>query len=107
MRDRLAKVCCCAAMCDLLARALWCCATMRYLLARALWFCATMRDLLARALWCCAAMRDLFNGMESAGQSVPPIAMLHILHMCFPRFAEKGEQGGFQQQVWPGGRRVF
>lgn len=25
--------------------------------------------------------------------------MLNVLHMCFPRFAEKSDHGGFQQQV--------
>lgn len=45
-----------------------------------------------------AAMRDLFASMERAGGSFPPIMMLNVLHMCFPQFAEKNDQGVFQQQ---------
>ena len=45
------------------------------------------------------AMRDLFTSMEQAGGSFPPIMMLNVLHMCFPQFAEKNDQGIFQQQV--------
>lgn len=45
-----------------------------------------------------AAMRDLFTSMEQAGGSFPPIMMLNVLHMCFPQFAEKNDQGIFQQQ---------
>lgn len=32
------------------------------------------------------------------GSTVPPIALLQVLHMAFPRFAEKSEHGGFAQQ---------
>ena len=46
-----------------------------------------------------SAMRDLYGSMEQAGGAFPPIVMLSILHMCFPRFAEKGENGHLQQQV--------
>jgi len=44
-----------------------------------------------------SALRDLYSSMESV-VSVPPIIMLNVLHTAFPRFAERGEQGGFQQQ---------
>lgn len=45
-----------------------------------------------------AAMRDLFASMERSAGSFPPIMMLNVLHMCFPQFAEKNDQGVFQQQ---------
>eukprot|EP00092_Neocalanus_flemingeri_P012241 GFUD01013197.1.p2 GENE.GFUD01013197.1~~GFUD01013197.1.p2 ORF type:complete len:354 (+),score=156.48 GFUD01013197.1:46-1062(+) len=32
------------------------------------------------------------------GNTVPPIIMLQVLHNAFPRFAERGEGGGYQQQ---------
>jgi len=44
-----------------------------------------------------AAMRDLFITMDK-GTTVPPIIMLQVLHNAFPRFAERGEGGGYQQQ---------
>jgi len=44
-----------------------------------------------------AALRDLYTSMDK-GQSIPPIILLQVLHTAFPRFAERGEQGGFQQQ---------
>ncbi|KAF0312417.1 Ubiquitin carboxyl-terminal hydrolase 14 [Amphibalanus amphitrite] len=44
-----------------------------------------------------SALRDLYSSMENVA-SVPPIIMLNVLHTAFPRFAERGEQGGFQQQ---------
>ncbi|XP_063225265.1 ubiquitin carboxyl-terminal hydrolase 14 [Bacillus rossius redtenbacheri] len=44
-----------------------------------------------------AAVRDLFSAMEK-GASIPPIILLQVLHLAFPRFAEKSEHGGFQQQ---------
>lgn len=43
-------------------------------------------------------IRDLFRSMENSSSPVPPFMMLNVLHMCFPRFAEKSEQGVFQQQ---------
>lgn len=43
-------------------------------------------------------IRDLFVVMERSSSAVPPVIMLNILHMCFPRFAEKNEHGGLQQQ---------
>jgi len=45
-----------------------------------------------------AAMRDLFSNMDRSAGSFPPIMMLNVLHMCFPRFAEKNDHGVFQQQ---------
>ncbi len=34
-----------------------------------------------------------------AGKNLPPIVLLQVLHLAFPRFAEKSEHGGgFQQQ---------
>jgi len=44
-----------------------------------------------------AALRDLYKLMEG-GSTVPPIMLLQVLHSAFPRFAERGEQGGYQQQ---------
>merc|ERR1719431_1018311 len=44
-----------------------------------------------------SALRDLYTTMDK-GNTVPPIIMLQVLHNVFPRFAERGEQGGFQQQ---------
>lgn len=45
-----------------------------------------------------AALRDLYASMDK-GNTVPPIVLLQVLHMAFPRFAEKNEHGGFSQQV--------
>lgn len=45
-----------------------------------------------------AALRDLYSIMDK-GNSVPPIVLLQVLHVAFPRFAEKNEHGGFSQQV--------
>jgi len=44
-----------------------------------------------------AAMRDLYATMDK-GSTIPPIIMLQVLHNAFPRFAERGEGGGYQQQ---------
>ncbi|KAI4468979.1 ubiquitin carboxyl-terminal hydrolase [Holotrichia oblita] len=44
-----------------------------------------------------AALRDLYSSMEK-GNTVPPVVLLQVLHMTFPRFAEKSEHGGFTQQ---------
>ncbi|XP_057654440.1 ubiquitin carboxyl-terminal hydrolase 14 [Diorhabda carinulata] len=44
-----------------------------------------------------AALRDLYNNMDK-GNTVPPIVLLQVLHMAFPRFAEKNEHGTFAQQ---------
>ena len=42
-------------------------------------------------------MRDLYTTMDK-GNTVPPIIMLQVLHTAFPRFAERGEGGGYKQQ---------
>jgi ubiquitin carboxyl-terminal hydrolase 14 len=44
-----------------------------------------------------AAMRDLYDSMDK-GASIPPIILLQVLHLAFPRFAEKNEHGSFTQQ---------
>ncbi|XP_074036611.1 ubiquitin specific protease 14 [Leptinotarsa decemlineata] len=44
-----------------------------------------------------AALRDLYNNMDK-GNTVPPIVLLQVMHMAFPRFAEKNEHGAFSQQ---------
>uniref|UniRef100_A0A131XU62 Ubiquitin carboxyl-terminal hydrolase n=1 Tax=Ixodes ricinus TaxID=34613 RepID=A0A131XU62_IXORI len=44
-----------------------------------------------------AALRDLYGVMDRSAV-VPPIVMLQVLHMAFPRFSEKSEHGGFTQQ---------
>ncbi|XP_069680019.1 ubiquitin carboxyl-terminal hydrolase 14 [Periplaneta americana] len=44
-----------------------------------------------------AALRDLYDSMDK-GASIPPIILLQVLHMAFPRFAEKSDHGGFTQQ---------
>lgn len=45
----------------------------------------------------CGALRDLYANMDK-GKTVPPILLLEVLHIAFPRFAEKSEHGGFAQQ---------
>ena len=44
-----------------------------------------------------AALRDLYSTMDK-GTTVPPIMVMQVLHMAMPRFAERGENGGYQQQ---------
>ena len=44
-----------------------------------------------------AALRDIYTTMDK-GSTIPPIVLLQVLHMAFPRFAERGENGGYQQQ---------
>lgn len=44
-----------------------------------------------------AALRDLYGVMDRSAV-VPPILLLQVLHLAFPRFAEKSERGGFVQQ---------
>lgn len=46
-----------------------------------------------------AALRDLYKTMEDGVSSISPFVLLQVLHIAFPRFAEKSEHGGFQQQV--------
>ncbi|KAF7664871.1 hypothetical protein LDENG_00163110 [Lucifuga dentata] len=45
-----------------------------------------------------AALRDLYETMEKTSSSFPPIILLQFLHMAFPQFAEKGDQGQYMQQ---------
>lgn len=45
-----------------------------------------------------AALRDLYESMDKTSSSMPPIILLQFLHMAFPQFAEKGEQGQYLQQ---------
>ncbi|UYV72716.1 USP14 [Cordylochernes scorpioides] len=48
-----------------------------------------------------AGLKDLLESMESGGGSITPIVLVQfvrLLHLAFPRFAEKGERGGFMQQ---------
>ncbi|XP_067835847.1 ubiquitin carboxyl-terminal hydrolase 14 isoform X2 [Heptranchias perlo] len=45
-----------------------------------------------------AAFRDLFESMDKTSSSIPPIILLQFLHMAFPQFAEKGDQGQYLQQ---------
>lgn len=44
-----------------------------------------------------AALRDLYDNMDK-GTSRAPLVLVQMLHLAFPRFAEKTEQGVFQQQ---------
>jgi ubiquitin carboxyl-terminal hydrolase 14 len=43
------------------------------------------------------AIRDVMHMMEKEAV-VTPILLVQVLHLMFPRFAEKSEQGGFVQQ---------
>uniref|UniRef100_A0A4W3K0Z1 Ubiquitin carboxyl-terminal hydrolase n=1 Tax=Callorhinchus milii TaxID=7868 RepID=A0A4W3K0Z1_CALMI len=45
-----------------------------------------------------AAFRDLLESMDKTSTSIPPIILLQFLHMAFPQFAEKGDQGQYLQQ---------
>lgn len=45
------------------------------------------------------ALRDLYETMDKTSSSLPPIILLQFLHMAFPPFAEKGDQGQYLQQV--------
>ncbi|XP_078543572.1 ubiquitin carboxyl-terminal hydrolase 14 isoform X2 [Lissotriton helveticus] len=53
---------------------------------------------LASAQYITAALRDLYDSMDKTSTSIPPIILLQFLHMAFPQFAEKGEQGQYLQQ---------
>lgn len=44
-----------------------------------------------------AALRDLYEGMDK-GSSLPPVVLVQMMHLAFPRFAEKSDHGVFQQQ---------
>uniref|UniRef100_A0AAZ3RSB2 Ubiquitin carboxyl-terminal hydrolase n=1 Tax=Oncorhynchus tshawytscha TaxID=74940 RepID=A0AAZ3RSB2_ONCTS len=50
-----------------------------------------------------AALRDLYKIMDKTSSSIHPIILLQFLHIAFPQFAEKGDQGQYLQQVrpWP------
>jgi ubiquitin carboxyl-terminal hydrolase 14 len=43
------------------------------------------------------ALRDLYEAMDKSS-TIAPLILLQVLHMAFPRFAEKGEGGAFVQQ---------
>uniref|UniRef100_A0A3Q4BAR0 Ubiquitin carboxyl-terminal hydrolase n=1 Tax=Mola mola TaxID=94237 RepID=A0A3Q4BAR0_MOLML len=45
-----------------------------------------------------AALRDLYETMDKTSSSLSPIILLQFLHMAFPQFAEKGDQGQYLQQ---------
>ncbi|KAI1288370.1 Ubiquitin carboxyl-terminal hydrolase 14 [Halotydeus destructor] len=43
------------------------------------------------------ALRDLYKAMDDSAV-ITPFILIQVLHSIFPRFAEKSEHGGFQQQ---------
>ncbi|CAG2119555.1 unnamed protein product, partial [Medioppia subpectinata] len=43
------------------------------------------------------ALRDLYEAMDKSAK-IAPLILLQVLHMAFPRFAEKGEGGVYIQQ---------
>ncbi|XP_064849106.1 ubiquitin carboxyl-terminal hydrolase 14-like isoform X3 [Oncorhynchus masou masou] len=45
-----------------------------------------------------AALRDLYKIMDKTSTSIHPIILLQFLHLAFPQFAEKGDQGQYLQQ---------
>ncbi|KAK2860004.1 hypothetical protein Q7C36_004170 [Tachysurus vachellii] len=45
-----------------------------------------------------AALRDLYESMDKTSSSIPPIILLQFLHMAFPQFSEKDDQGQYLQQ---------
>ncbi|KAL5022035.1 hypothetical protein ScPMuIL_001190 [Solemya velum] len=45
-----------------------------------------------------AALRNLFSSLEKSPVPIPPIIFLQVLHMVYPRFAERGEGGVYMQQ---------
>ncbi|XP_069813819.1 ubiquitin carboxyl-terminal hydrolase 14 [Dendropsophus ebraccatus] len=53
---------------------------------------------MASAQYITAALRDLYESMDKTSSSIPPIILLQFLHMAFPQFAEKGDQGQYLQQ---------
>jgi len=45
------------------------------------------------------SLRDLYSSLDRSNtDSLPPIMFLQVLHTAFPHFAEKTEQGVYQQQ---------
>lgn len=59
------------------------------------WAAAATLSLPAQSIT--AALRDLYDNMDR-GTSRAPLVLVQMLHLAFPRFAEKTEQGVFQQQ---------
>ncbi|EZA52154.1 Ubiquitin carboxyl-terminal hydrolase [Ooceraea biroi] len=59
------------------------------------WAAAASLSLPAQSIT--AALRDLYDNMDK-GTSRAPLVLVQMLHLAFPRFAEKTEQGVFQQQ---------
>ncbi|XP_071038073.1 ubiquitin carboxyl-terminal hydrolase 14 isoform X2 [Parasteatoda tepidariorum] len=45
-----------------------------------------------------AALRDLYDAMDACGAEYQPLILLQVLHMAFPRFAEKNDHGTYMQQ---------
>uniref|UniRef100_A0A8L0DUH9 Ubiquitin carboxyl-terminal hydrolase n=1 Tax=Oncorhynchus mykiss TaxID=8022 RepID=A0A8L0DUH9_ONCMY len=45
-----------------------------------------------------AALRDLYKIMDKTSSTIHPIILLQFLHLAFPQFAEKGDQGQYLQQ---------
>ncbi|XP_033118729.1 ubiquitin carboxyl-terminal hydrolase 14-like [Anneissia japonica] len=45
-----------------------------------------------------SGVRDLFMQMDSTAEEVRPIMLLRLLHLAFPQFAERAENGAFKQQ---------
>nr|XP_046215621.1 ubiquitin carboxyl-terminal hydrolase 14-like [Oncorhynchus gorbuscha] len=45
-----------------------------------------------------AALRDLYKIMDKTSSSIHPVILLQFLHIAFPQFAEKGDQGQYLQQ---------
>ncbi|KAK2860063.1 hypothetical protein Q7C36_004229 [Tachysurus vachellii] len=46
-----------------------------------------------------AALCDLYESMDKTSSSFPSIILLQFLHMAFPQFAEKDDQGQYVQQL--------
>ncbi|KAJ1153873.1 hypothetical protein NDU88_006631 [Pleurodeles waltl] len=53
---------------------------------------------LASAQCITTALRDLSASKDKTSTSIPPIVLLQFLHVAFPQFAERGEQGHYLQQ---------
>uniref|UniRef100_A0A8C5HM63 Ubiquitin carboxyl-terminal hydrolase n=1 Tax=Gouania willdenowi TaxID=441366 RepID=A0A8C5HM63_GOUWI len=65
---------------------------------KARWALLTLTMLTMLTLRSSSALRDLYETMEKTSSSLPPIILLQFLHMAFPQFAEKGDQGQYLQQ---------
>uniref|UniRef100_A0A9J8B5A6 Ubiquitin carboxyl-terminal hydrolase n=2 Tax=Cyprinus carpio TaxID=7962 RepID=A0A9J8B5A6_CYPCA len=57
-----------------------------------------LKDALRRYSSVISTMRDLYESMDKTSSSIPPIILLQFLHLAFPQFAEKGDQGQYLQQ---------